>query len=138
MIGLFQPRDPCVHELKVGRVAPLDLDRILERLRGDLLAIDLPRGHADADAVRRTHREAALAARLEDLRLDALAMPEAEDVECGYDGEVDDPQYSRLAGIVSWECPRCGCHREEDVDTEPDPDDARDMARDLEWEREQQ
>lgn len=60
---------------------------------------------------------------------EAEGMPVVEDVECGYDDEVDDFDYHRRGDVITFTCPRCGTDREVDA-PEPDPDMAYDEMRD--------
>lgn len=62
--------------------------------------------------------------RLERLRLEMLAMPQAVDVECNYEGDVD-AYFSGgpSAYTVYWTCPRCGSEQEEDREAGDDHPD---------------
>lgn len=58
-------------------------------------------------------------------------------IDCGFDGDVDAQVWNH---VVTATCPRCGGEIEKDVDEMfddgPDPDDARDLAMEREWDRE--
>lgn len=114
----YRPSPPCPELLPATRVAPISLGDELARLAGmvnDLsvtVAVgSLPRTY-DMDATKRV---------VANLRAEAEAMPLAEDVECGYDGDVD-AHYNRRDNLMSWVCPRCGADREEEPPG-PDPDE---------------
>lgn len=113
----YQPSSPCSGELKDARVAPLDLPQMLATLAR----------YADPDSPDFDTLSAARYLAL--MTEEAAAMPLAEDIECGFDGEVDDATYHRMADIVSWVCPRCSHENEEDAPG-PDPDRAYDEMRD--------
>lgn len=122
---------PCSGTLTDARLAVPDLLEVLQRIRIDLLALEEPHCLTDADQDRRRgHRVNALAARLQDVMEDSEAMPTADDVDCGYDGEVDEVYYARPAQLLVWTCPRCGYQNETDAPEGPDPDDARDAMLD--------
>lgn len=44
---------------------------------------------------------------------------------CPFEGEVDAETYR---GVRTWTCPLCLGEHEDEIDDEPDPDDARDAA----------
>jgi hypothetical protein len=61
---------------------------------------------------------------LEQLRKEMLSMPNAVDVECGFEGKVD-ASFSggRTSYTVYWTCPRCGKENEEDREAGDDHPD---------------
>lgn len=118
---------PCSGTLNDARLAVPDLLEVLQRIRVDLLALDEPfLRDPKAALARQKDRRNALAARLQDVMEDSEAMPTADDVECGYDGEVDEIHYARMAQLLIWTCPRCGHENDADAPEGPDPDDLRD------------
>jgi hypothetical protein len=60
--------------------------------------------------------------------LDALDDQEETVAACQWSGTVT----AQIAdGEAWWDCPMCGAEQSEEIETGPDPDDARELARDL-------
>jgi hypothetical protein len=93
---------PCADYIGARRVQPADLDADLARLQGLLTPVEgFPLPNISVLAAQRL---------IASLRNEALQMPEAEDVECGYEGVVEAEWHGdrRGNGDMVWTCPRCG------------------------------
>lgn len=61
--------------------------------------------------------------------IDRLAEAASTTATCDFEGEVDVVWSDRTT--YTWTCPYCGTDHEGEIDTGPDPDDLRDLARDM-------
>jgi hypothetical protein len=97
----------CSKYFDGAKIAPVHLG-------DELLAIQL--------LIQEGKTDAAVAA-VTRLTRDALDMPEAEETECGFEGEAD---CMFGEGMIWWTCPRCDQENETEMDDERDEDDGRD------------
>lgn len=97
--------DGCEDYIASRRLQTEDLDIDLARL--EALLVPNEDGYPSTRTIDRA------VAMIRAIRAEQSAMPEAEDVECGYVGDVD--AYG-AGGEVRWTCPRCGNEQSRDAD----------------------